>query len=42
MKFGQLIVCNMRKKFFCKNYTQNMMVKLILDSFIKNQKRADL
>ena len=35
MKFGQLIECNMRKKIFLKNHTQNVE-KLVPDPFLKN------
>ena len=37
MKFGQLIEYNMRNIFFKKNYTQNMVEKLVSDPFIENQ-----
>ena len=36
MKIGQLIEYTMRKNFF-RSYTQNMVEKLALDPFIKNQ-----
>ena len=35
MKFGQLIESNM-KIFFLKNHIQNMVEKLVTDSFLKN------
>ena len=34
MKFGQLRECNMRK-FVLKDHTQNVMEKLVPDSFLK-------
>ena len=36
MKIGQLIEYTMRKNFF-RSYTRNMVEKLALDPFIKNQ-----
>ena len=36
MKFGHLIEHNMRN-IFLKNHTQNVLGKLVPDSFIKNQ-----
>ena len=36
MKFDQLIECNMKKKLL-KNHTQNVVEKLIPDTFLKNQ-----
>ena len=36
MKFGQLILCNMRT-FFLKNHTQKVMEKLVREPFLKNQ-----
>ena len=41
MKLGQLIEYNMRN-IFLKNYTQNVVEKLIPDLFLKNQNRASL
>ena len=35
-KFGQIIEYNM-KTFFLKHYTQNVVEKLVLDPFLKNQ-----
>ena len=39
MKFGQLIDYNMRN-IFLKNHTQNVVEKLFLDPFPKNQNQA--
>ena len=36
-KFGQLIEYNIRNTFFLENYTQNVIKKLVPDSFIENQ-----
>ena len=36
MKFGQLTECVMRKCFW-KNHTQNVVEKLVPDTFLKNQ-----
>ena len=38
MKFSQLI--ELMKSIFSKNYTQNVMDKLVADSLIKNQNSA--
>ena len=37
MKLGQLIEHNMKKKFFLKIHTQNVVEKLFPDPFHKNQ-----
>ena len=36
LKFGQLIVYKMRKKFLEKLYTQNAVQKLVPDPFLEN------
>ena len=36
IKFGQLIECNM-KTFFLKNYTQNLVEKLVPHTFLENE-----
>ena len=35
MKFGQLIGCNM-KNIFLKNHMQNVLEKLVPDTFVNN------
>ena len=46
MKFGQLIECKMRNIFLekssLKNHTQNVVEKLVSDSFLKNKNWAYL
>ena len=36
MKFGQLRMLTREFFFFLKNYTQNVMEKLVQDPFLKN------
>ena len=42
MKVGQLIECSVKKIFFLKDHTQNMVEKLIPDPLMKNLNLAYL
>ena len=41
MEFGQLIECNTRY-IFVKNHTQNVLEKLLPNTYLKNQQRTYL